>query len=73
VLLPTRLLAPASGPGNGVLLDACDTTDAVVGCRANNVDAPGITVTNWFYMGTKADLMNGVLCTEKDSEFVDPP
>jgi hypothetical protein len=62
------------GAGNGVLLDACVTTGAVAGCFTHDVDGlPGVNVTNWFYAGTKVDLMNGKLCTETNSSWVDPP
>jgi hypothetical protein len=58
-----------------VLVDMCDTTDAVIGCLSTDVDGlPGVTVTNWFYTGTAEDLMNGgVFCTEANEMFVDPP
>lgn len=74
--LVVQLLGDQFAPscqGDAVLGEKCDTSGAVVGCRANNVDAPGITVTNWFYDGTKQSLMNGTLCTENDSAWVDPP
>lgn len=61
------------GPGDGVLLDACDTTDAVIGCLARDADGlPGVNVTNWFYAGTADDIMNGVICSEDGVEFVEP-
>lgn len=61
------------GPGDGVLLDACDTTDAVIGCLATDADGlPGVNVTNWFYAGTAEEIMNGVLCSEEGVEFVEP-
>jgi len=36
-------------------------------------DIPGVTVTNWFYAGTKGDITDGVLCQEENTEIVDPP
>lgn len=62
------------GPGNGVLGEHCDTSDAVAGCFVQDADGiPGVTVTNWFYSGTKADLTNGVLCQEANTTVIDPP
>jgi hypothetical protein len=73
-LLGDKLVPGCPGAGNGILGDGCDTSDAVVGCLTHDVDdIPGVNVTNWFYMGTKEDLMNGVLCTEAGTEFIDPP
>lgn len=62
------------GAGEGVLGEKCDTTEAVIGCLTKDVDGiPGVNVTNWFYMGTAEELMNGVLCDEEGTEFVNPP
>lgn len=73
-LLGDQLVVGCPGPGNGVLLDACDTSNAVVGCRTNDADGiPGVTVTNWYYMGTKADIASSVLCSKAGTDILDPP
>jgi hypothetical protein len=62
------------GAGNGVLGEHCDTSDAVAGCFVQDADGiPGLTVTNWFYSGTKADITDGVLCQEANTTIIDPP
>jgi len=62
------------GAGDGVLGERCDTSDAVAGCFVQDADdIPGVTVTNWFYSGTKADITDGVLCQENNTTVIDPP
>lgn len=73
-ILGDKLTPGCPGPGNGVLGKVCDTTDAVAGCLTQDVDGvAGVTVTNWYYAGTKADIENGVLCGEDNSMVIDPP
>lgn len=73
-LVGDKLMPGCPGAGNGVLGEHCDTSDAVVGCLTHDVDGiAGVTVTNWFYSGTKADITGGVLCQEDNTDIVDPP
>jgi hypothetical protein len=68
------LMPSCPGAGDGVLGEACDTSDAVGGCFSQDVDGiAGVTVTNWFYMGTADEIKNGILCTADNTTFVDPP
>ena len=72
-LLGDKLTPGCPGPGNGVLGEMCDTSDAVAGCLTHDVDdIPGVTVTNWFYTGTKADFEGDALCSEPGTEVIDP-
>ena len=72
-LVGDKIMKGCPGPGNGVLLDQCDTTGAVVGCKVQDADGiPGVTVLSWFYMGNKADIAGSKLC-DNATEIIDPP
>lgn len=63
-----ELLAPYKAAcTKGTYADApCSRPNAVGGCRTTTM---GITVTNWFYFGTKAQLMSA--CASSSSTFVE--
>jgi hypothetical protein len=72
-LVGDKIMKGCPGAGNGVVLDKCDTTGAVVGCKVHDADGiPGVTVLSWFYMGNKADIAGSKLC-DNATEILDPP
>jgi ZU5 domain len=67
---------PAPSDGIQVLGDACDTTDAVIGCFTTDATGiPGVTTTSWFYAleGFGGPVATPAELCSSDQQVINPP